>query len=333
MAQWLVTQKDSQFGVASLNELKELAQGGRLVAGDMIQPPGSNGWLYATEIPELKDLVPDEPFAGGGGMGRYLVVGLASAAMLLLSLAFTVMAALSFMTSMTTQTIIGEGGLKTSEMLVTAEGSGLRADPDVAAAVTIPVSKDGVVELLAKRGNFYRARTADGQEGWIPTDHVLPMYQLGGKEAKEEYDPLYNPDRYVEVGSAAWMLAENSDQRTVFRFELMNRSRYEMTGLRLIATVKDGQGSEIEKVEFSVEGVIPPAEQGGAGSTTVGTLSQSKSEPGKLYTEYTFQKMAKEAPDLQSHWLDGVEVSMKTKDFAVATVNLVEVSAVPTAVE
>jgi len=333
MAQWLVTQKDSQFGVGSLGELQDLARGGRLVAGDMVQPPGSNGWLYAVEIPELKDLVPDEPFGSTGGMGRYLIVGIAGAAMLFLSLVFVILAAISFTTSMTTQTIIGEGGLKTSEMLVTAEGSGLRPEPDANSAVSVPVAKDGVVELLAKRENFYKARTADGQEGWIPTDHVLPMYQLGGREAKEEYDPLYNPDRYVEVGTAAWGLAEESDQKTVFRFELVNRSRYEMTGLRLIATVKDGQGSEIEKVEFAVEGVIPPESEGGAGSTTVGTLTPSKSEPGKLYTEFTFQKMAKDAPELQSHWLDGVEVAMKSKDFAVATITLVEVSAVPAAAE
>ncbi|MDP6933103.1 MAG: hypothetical protein QGG40_09310, partial [Myxococcota bacterium] len=57
MPRWLVTQGDHQFAAQDLTELKKLASDGRIGAGDMIQPPGASDWLYATEIPELKDLL------------------------------------------------------------------------------------------------------------------------------------------------------------------------------------------------------------------------------------------------------------------------------------
>ena len=55
MARWLVTRNDSQFAVGGLAELRDLAKAGRLAGGDMVQPPGASGWLYAVEIPELTD--------------------------------------------------------------------------------------------------------------------------------------------------------------------------------------------------------------------------------------------------------------------------------------
>ena len=56
MARWLVTQGDHQFSAADLNELKQLAQAGTVGPGDMVQPPGTSDWLYATELPELAGL-------------------------------------------------------------------------------------------------------------------------------------------------------------------------------------------------------------------------------------------------------------------------------------
>jgi hypothetical protein len=332
MARWLVTQRDNQFGVDSVADLQRMANEGTLVAGDLVQPPGATEWLYAVEVAELKNLFQEESVGMSSETRRTITV--VAGAVLVGLLGLGTVAAFSAYGTLNTgsqQTILGEKGLSFSEMLVTAEGASLLGEPVAASASVAVLAKDSTVDLLAKRGTFYRARTKDGQEGWIAVDQVIPMYQLGGKQAREEYDPLYNPDQYVQVGNATWGLAENSDKKTVFRFMITNDARYAMTDLKLRAVVKDGQGNEIDQVEFPVNGVVPAATEGGQGSTMVGTLMPEDKKNGspELMTEATFQERAKAEPDLQLRWVDGVEVVMNTKDFTMATVNLVEVRAVP----
>jgi hypothetical protein len=335
MAQWLVNQKDNQFGVDSLNALKQLAADGRLGGGDMVQPPGATDWLYASEIPELKGLIREPEDYSGGGMSDTMktLAALGVAGGLLLAIVVgTSLAALAYSQMPSgNESVLGEGGLSYSEMLVTANGAPLHGEPTDGSAALASLDKDSSLELLAKRGDFYKARTKDGKEGWIKTDQVIPMYQLGDRSVQADYDPLYNPDRYVEVGNAAWMLAEGSATKTVFRFQMTNKSKYDMTDLKLLATVKDGKGAEIERVEFPVVGIIPAASNAGDGSTMVGTLMPEDKKHGEpeLLTEATFQERAQTDPDMQLRWVDGVEVEMKTKDFAVATIDLVEIRAVP----
>jgi hypothetical protein len=333
-AQWLVTQKDNQFPVESLEELKRMAKGGRLSSGDMVQPPGATDWLYASEIPELKGLFSAEYDEGGSsGAGQTVMMLGVAAALLVVLVIGSALAAYTYSTLPTgDESLLGEGGLKYSEMLVTAGGAPLRAEPQAAAGSVVSLQKDQVLDLMAKRGEFYKAKTKDGQEGWVLVDQVIPMYQLGGKEARAEFDPLYNPDRYVEIGNAAWMLNpdDKAMKKTDFKFMMTNKAKYPMTDLRLLAIVKDGKGAELERVEFPVEGIIPGTAQGG--STFVGTLmpdEKDKEGVPRLLTEATFQEEAKTDPDMQLRWVDGVEVEMKTKDFALAEIQLMEVRAAP----
>ncbi len=333
MAQWLVTQRDNQFGVENLEELKRMAKGGRLVPGDMVQPPGATDWLYATEIPELKGLFVEVEDYGGGvseTSKTLMMVGVALGLLALLAVGSGLAMYTYSQLPTGEESILGEGGLRYSEMLVTAAGAPLRAEPEPAAASAMSLDKDRVLELLAKRGEFYRVRTKDGQEGWVLVDQVIPMYQLGGKEARAEFDPLYNPDRYVDIANAAWMLNpdDKSMRKTVFKFMMTNRAKYKMSNLKLLAIVKDGKGNELERVEFAVEGYIPGTTAGG--STFVGTLtSEERNGVPRLLTEATFQEEAKTDPDMQLRWVDGVEVEMKTKDFALAEIQLVEIRAAP----
>jgi hypothetical protein len=206
----------------------------------------------------------------------------------------------------------------------------LHADADAAAASTGSVEKNAAVKLLAKKNNMWQVRTEGGVEGWVAMDQVIPIYQLGDEKVQADYDPLYNPHKYVQIGNAAWNLAENSQTQTVFKFMVANAAKYRMTGVKMVATVKDATGKELERVEFPVEGEIPASDDLGAGQTFVGTLaSDDKNAPPRILTEYTFQQLAKDDPTLQTKWVEGVEVEMKTKDFDAATIDLVDVVAVP----
>jgi len=348
MAQWLVTQGSHQFGVESYAELESMARRGDLSSGDMVQPPGSTDWLYVNEVPDLEQLVAGRrglddgptPARGGGTT----VLGIVGAVLVgLIVVGGGLMLYLARQIPEGDEGLLGEGGLTYSQMIVTEQGTGLRDEPADSGRLTHALTKDQVLELLAKRNDFYRARTEDGAEGWIPIHHVIPMYQLGGIEVREELDPLYNPDRYVDVANARWMQLPADAKHpgsglsnvTVFEFMIANQAPYTMTDLVLLATIKDAQGHELEKVELPVEGTI-----GAKASTMVGTLAppeedtkgKGDDEPPpepRVLTSSTFEEMAAIDPELQLRWTSGIEVAMATQEFTNAEIDILELRAVP----
>jgi hypothetical protein len=341
MAQWRVTQGAHQFQVGGMSDLVRLARAGDLKAGDMIQPPGTTDWMYVAEVPELKQIVEqvdDTPRRSGvplaalgviGGVLGLVLVGGAAAALLMASQLET-----------DASPLIGEGGLQYSQMIVTDPDASLVAEPTKTASVIAELDREQPLELLAKRGPYYRARTAGGKEGWVPMDAVIPIYQLGSPEVKQELDPLYNPDRYVEVANASWTQPQEqkgSDALvTVFNFMIQNESGYAMTDLVLQAVIKDAKGHEVERVLLPLEGEVPPH-----GMTMVGTLA-AEAPKGKrkakaadpeakpqVLTEYTFMKMSEADPDLNLRYSAGAEVVMSTPEFTNAIVSIYELRAVP----
>lgn len=346
MAKWLVTQRDNQFQVDGISELVDLARSGQLKGGDMIQPPGATDWVYAAEVPDLAELLDDEDDDDDDAFmaGRAKRAALFTAVLGVMLMGVTVVGLgviFVLVQSLPTgdEAIVGEGGLSYTQMIVTADGSGLRAQPKPNADVAVSLSKDAHLELISKRGTFYRARTPSGGEGWIPVDHVIPMYQLGGSSVREEFDPLYNPDRYVDVVNARWMQlppekpGDEESNVTVFELMFSNSSGYDMTGLVVLVTVKDAKGQVLEKIEIPIEGMIPTK-----GKTMVGTMVPEDAEklerrgepvPKRLVTTHTFDEEAKGNPDLQLQFSSGIEVTMEAAEFTNAEIDIVELAAVP----
>ncbi|MBA2321443.1 MAG: hypothetical protein H0V89_09830 [Deltaproteobacteria bacterium] len=341
MAQWLVTQGEHQFHVGGMSDLVRLARSGELRAGDMIQPPGTTDWLYVSEVPELRAIV--EQNEDAPKKGALSLVGLATVGGVL---ALVVVAGGGLAVFMASQLetkvgpMIGEGGLQYSQMIVTDDDATLVSEPAATGAPVAELDREQPLELLAKRGSYYRARTAAGKEGWVGMDAVIPLYQLASPEVRQELDPLYNPDRYVEVANASWTQPQEqkgSDELvTVFNFMIQNESGYAVTDLVLQAVIKDAKGHEIERILLPLEGEVPPH-----GMTMVGTLAtevpkgkrKAKADPDapppKVLTEWTFMKMSETDPDLQLRYSAGAEVKMSTPEFTNALVSIYELRAVP----
>ena len=333
MARWLVTQGDRQFSASDLNELKQFAADGRLGAGDMVQPPGASDWLYASELPELANLFQAGTSQGGDDFEirrRGIPMGL------LVSIFFVIVALggygmYHFAMGIKDRDLdlLGKDGIKYTEMLVTADPANLKSEPSEGASTVGSVPKDTQVKMYAKRGQWYQIESETGTKGWIDVRSVTPPgYVFAGKEVHEEYDPLYNPDRYVFVSGSSWMQLpdQKSDNVTIFQFQLKNISKYEMREIILLATIRDENDAVLETKEIVLEGTLEPYSAG-----MVGTLQAGDDEPDgapRAMTEMLFKKLADDTPELHMRWSFGVEVQMESEGFKEANIDLLQVVAV-----
>lgn len=337
MAQWKVTRGDNQFAVAGLPELIELVRKGELDPGDMVQPPETSEWIYASEIPALQEHFPkdDDDDLDYRPRSAMLPIVLLGALLAVIGVGGIGVIALIQMLPQGDERIVGGGkGLSYGEVIVTNAGVTLTDKPDANSTPTTPVAKDDPLELLAKRGTFYKVRTRGGQEGWIPVTRVLPMYKLGDASVKEKYDPLYNPDHYVDVVNASWLqvpLAPNEKPPedgipTIFHFMFGNKSDYDMTGLSVLVTIKNASKAELGKLEIPIQGDVPKH-----GQTMVGTIKPEKEGEGEpvYMTEHSFKDAATKDPTLQERWEVGLNVKMKGDEFDNASVDIVELRAIP----
>ncbi|MBM4390091.1 MAG: SH3 domain-containing protein [Deltaproteobacteria bacterium] len=334
MSRWMVNVRGNSFSAGSMDELKALAKKGELGGGDIVQPPGAQEWLYAVEIPELKTSIRVDPMDGldlpqeqSSGVSP-IVKGIAAGLMALVSIGLWGYA-LSVKNSMPQAEqleLIGKHGLSFSEVLVTGTGVELQADATGSSGVVASLPRNKKAELLAKRGNWYKLRY-DGKEGYAPVESVIPAYYFADERTKLDYDPLYNPDKYVYVMNSSWMLPAESKQKnaSIMSFMLQNDSKFGMTDLRIVAVLKDGTGGVLEQKEVPVEGVMAANR-----SEMVGTLlPASKNEQPRVMLTSDMMKLAETDDKVASRWLDGVEVILSSAQVAEASVTLVEVRAVP----
>ncbi len=335
MSRWLVNARGQQFSATNMEELRKLAKRGELAAGDIVQPPGASDWIYALEVPELKSALHTD--AGGEydvpppremspvikAIAAVVLAGVAVAAW---SYALSVRESIPEPEDLE---LIGAKGLSYSEVLVTAENGQLFSTPDANSAPVAQLVKNSKAELLAKRDTWYKLRV-DGKEGYAAVDAVIPAYYLTDDEKiKLSHDPLYNPDKYAYVRNSSWQLLPEAGNKniTVFAFLLGNDSKFVMTDITLVATIKDKDKAVLETKEIRVEGIIP-AEF----STMVGILKadkRDKTSVDRVMTTALFEELAKADPELNDRWVDGVEVRLSSEGYTEAQITVLEIRAIP----
>ncbi len=331
MARWLISQGDRQFAARDLSELKQLATDGTILSSDMIQPPGASEWLYAAEIPELKGLLKegassglddDDDWKKSSGGGRKAII--AVLLLIIVGGGFGVTQVVDELPDYDNMDLLDN--LELTEMLVTEPQAPLLNQPDGSKTGTLV--KDSKLQLLGKQGSWYQIESQSGQQGYVAVDHVVPGYFFADKRTQENYDPLYNPDRYVFVKNSSWMqLDEQNRNLTIFQFLLQNKSKFAMTDIILLATIKDKNGKVLEEVQIPIEGEIPPYD-----SVMVGTLSpeaRDKEGAPRNLTQSMFDALAEEDPELQLRYSAGVEVEMQTEGFTEANIDLLQLRGVP----
>ncbi len=337
MSRWMVNVRGQSSSAGSMDELRQLAKKGELGGGDIVQPPGASEWLYAVEIAELKaslrpDAMEDADLPNASGGISPMVKGVVAALMLAASAgiwnhALTLKnsipksdAPLKFLDES------GERGLSFKEVLVTSAGATLKADASAGSADLVALPNSAKAELLGKRGSWYRIRF-EGKEGFVPIDSVVPAYYFADDKTKLDYDPLYNPDKYVYVANASWTMAADKAKKGISDMSAMisNESKFPMTDIKIVATLKDAGGNVVTQLEIPVEGVMPPNR-----SDMIGTLKPARGDksPPRIMLSNDFDKLVVDDPKAVERWIEGVEVLVGDKETSEASVTIAEVRAV-----
>jgi hypothetical protein len=334
MARWLVTRGDHQFSAADLSELKTLAQSGQVGPGDMVQPPGTADWLYASELPELAEHFDgdnevediDDDWNTSKSWSRTPII-----VILLAIVGVGIVGMWNFGQKMPShedlEILGGTTGMKLTEMIV-SNATSIQAQPTEGGTPTGSIAKDDTVQLLGKRGSWYEIRNSAGAQGYVKANTVVPAYYFADSETRQSYDPVYNPDRYVFVKNSSWM--QLPDQReeniTMFQFLLQNKSKFAMTDIKLLATIKDKNDQVIETQEIAISGPIPAHD-----GVMVGTLMPAKDDPEgepRMMTTSMLERLAEKDESLMSRWSDGVELQMTSEGFVEANIDLLQVRAI-----
>lgn len=267
---WRITRGDQQFTVKDVAELKLMGVGGKIHGGDLIQPPGSGEWLYATEVSELKGLIKitkvdedDIDFVKpGSGNAMRALLGLLAVAIIVVGFGVLYYIYTNAPDS-TDQALFGDSpnALGPLDALAT-EYATLLAEPDGRAAQVGEVKKDSRVKMLRKLGDFYEVEGPSGQVGWLGIGQVVPGYKFK-QELSDKYDPLFNPDRYLQMANYSWVPRDDPKlprELTDMMFQLANPTEYGMQGVILKITFMDGSDNVIDTVNYEVPRILPPAD-------------------------------------------------------------------------
>ena len=332
MSRWLVAQGDRQFAARDLEELKELASSGSLKGSDMVQPPGATDWLYAAEIPELKTVLGSGSSGDdgdldykSGGLGRlplYIVLAAIAGGG-----GWFAMQKYEMVENSAGASILGEGGIALTEMLVIGDAAALYDKPDGSTLTTL--TKDDKVELVAKRGEWYKVATAAGMEGYMKVDTVLPGYQLADEETRLDYDPMYNPDQYVTVNNTGWIRLDPSNpENTTLAMLVTNQSKFDMIGMVVLATLKDKNERELQVEEIRVEGKIPAKGDAWVGTLIPPAMDRDEVEP-RIMTNHLAEDLLKEDEYKGWQYRESLTMKVESLDAVSGRLDLTELTAIP----
>ena len=338
MSRWMVNVRGQSFSVGTMDELKGLAKKGDVGGGAIVQPPGASEWLYAVEIPELKaSLRPDhldELNPANASTGFSPAVKGVFAGALILGCGFMWNYALEKKGAipkdpLTLLDASGTTGMSFDQAMVTGQGLTLKASASTSAADLCPLPNGASTRLLAKRGDWYKI-SYDGHEGYAPADAVSPAYHFADAKLKGDYDPLYNPDKYLKVGNHSWVMPVDKakDGVSILQAALENGSKFPMTDIKILAVLTNSTGGVVSEREIAVEGVVPPN-----GSDQIGTLLPARGDtsPPRILLSLDYEKMVQADPTLAAKelWSDGVEMVLENEETSEGSARIVEVRAIP----
>jgi hypothetical protein len=269
MSQWRITRGDEQFVAKDIAELKIWAASGKIKPDDLLQRPGASDWAYAAETPELQGLLRRSE---GDGMTeadfqkqrsertlRQIVLVLAGLGVVI-AFGVMIMVAMNPPDPADKDLKTGTFAIKARDALITRDCP-LRSAPSASSSAVTNLQKDIRVTLVSKHGEWYQVTSADNQTGYIGLDDMMPGYYLAKDEYKK-WDPLYNPEYYLNVSLSDWQVVmdefkpTDTEHMTLLSMNAANTSNYDMKDLILHVHFWDPD-TKVGTEEVVLEEVVP----------------------------------------------------------------------------
>lgn len=285
---------------ADFNALMTMAKNGNLEPGDLIKPQGSKEWLYAGELPNIKDLLYEHPVEEVSKVPT--IIG---SLLLLASLGCGYIAVQNqqAIPSAEDLQLLGSNGLKESEALLTNTA---KMYGDVEARQTlITLDKNEVVELVDKEGTMFKVKY-NGKEGWLSIDDLVPLYLFSDDKVREQYQARFDPHRKINILNTSWARPEYGSDKTNISFKLQNLSPYPVNNIVVTVSIKDSSGAVQRKEIFNIKGTIL---EGDTSSVYTIKPKPRSEESALLVTLSELEKMEKADPSVSDRILDSIERS------------------------
>jgi hypothetical protein len=301
MAQFQINKYDYTTHAEDFNQLMSMAKSGQLEPSDLVKPQGSNDWLYAGELPNIKELLSissyaEEPTRMPAIIGSLCLIGTLVCGYLAFENQKTI-------PSESDLQLIGSDGLEEDDALLTNTAK-IFADPEGRKTLAT-INKNDSVTLLDKKGTMFNVEYSGGK-GWISISDLAPLYLFAGEKIRKEYQARFDPHRFVNLLNPSWSRPEYGSDKTNISFQLQNLSPYPVENIVVTVTIKDSNGAVKQKEFFEIKGVI----QDGDTSSVYTVSPPPKSEEGPiLVTRSELEKMEKADRSVQDRILDSIERS------------------------
>ena len=301
MAQLHIRKKDYTTQVDDFDALIQMAKSGSLEPSDLVKHPDSQEWLYAGEIPTVKDLVSESMMEEPPSKIPTLIG--------ILSLIGTIYCGYTAWQNQQTipseadLQIVGHNGLKDDDALLT-NLSKMYADPEGRNTLST-LEKNSVVTLLEKKDSMFKVKHG-GKEGWVGLNSLAPMYLFAGEKIRKEYQARFDPHRFVNLINPSWARPEYGSDKTNISFQLQNLSPYPVKDPIVTVTIKDTNGIVKQREDFEIYGTILEGDTSRVYTVTPPPRSE---ELPILVTRSELEKMEKADKSVGDRILDSIERS------------------------
>jgi hypothetical protein len=319
MSRFQIKKYDHLMVANDFNDLMNMAKDGRLEHSDLVQPEGSSEWLYAGELPKVKEQISVDTYSVP--IKSNTIPGVL---LLLVSIGLFVGAYhfKSQIPSADDLKFIGSNGLQENEAMLTKTTKAYNSPKAQGNIGTLP--KDSTVTLLDKKGDLFKVKSAKG-EAWVSMYDLAPAYLFAGQTIRNKYDAQFNAHRKILVQNSNWERAYYGSDVTHLYFSLQNLSQYDVEDVIVSIDMKDSEGEIIRTIKLNIEGKILAAD-----SSVIGTLNPTKNskEELRIMTRNQLTDLEKLDPSLINRWVESVELTLGKVSGGVTAIKVTQANAI-----